>query len=111
LAPTAADPFTDGLGHKLGTVIGADVTGYATQDERIGQHIDHVDGLEFAVDADRQALMRELVEHVEHAILPPIVGTILDKVIGPDVIGTPGPETDAKPISQPETAPFGLFGR
>jgi hypothetical protein len=54
--------------------------------------------------------VRELVEYVEHAILPSIVGAILDKVIGPDVIGTLRPYPDTGPIGQPKTAPFGLFG-
>jgi hypothetical protein len=35
---------------------------------------------------DRQAFMGELVEHVEHPILASIVGAVLDKVVGPDMI-------------------------
>jgi hypothetical protein len=40
-----------------------------------------------ARNADRQDLVRELVEHVEHAILPLIVRAILDDVVGPHVAG------------------------
>ena len=56
----------------------------ATQDEEIGQHINHIDGLELTGCPDRQAFMGELVDHVEHAIFPSIVGAVLDKVVGPD---------------------------
>jgi hypothetical protein len=30
--------------------------------------------------------MAELVEHVEHPILASIVGAVLDKVVGPDMV-------------------------
>ena len=36
---------------------------------------------------DCQAFARELIDDVEHAVLPPVVGTILDEVVGPDMIG------------------------
>ena len=55
-------------------------------DEEVGQNVDHIDGLELAGETDRQAFMGELVEHVEHPILASIVGAVLDKVIGPDII-------------------------
>jgi hypothetical protein len=42
------------------------VTRDATQDEEVGQNVDHIDRLEVAGDTDRQAFMGELVEHVEH---------------------------------------------
>ena len=61
---------------------------HAAQDEEIGQHLDHIDGLKLAIDTDREALVRELVDDVEHAISPSITGAILDKVVGPDVIGS-----------------------
>lgn len=45
------------------------MAGYATQDEKVGQDVDHVDRLELAIDVDRQALMGELIDDVEHAVL------------------------------------------
>jgi len=36
--------------------------------------------------------MGELVEHVEHPILASIVGAVLDKVVGPDMIAVLGPQ-------------------
>src|SRR5450755_827100 len=47
------DPILHGLSHKLRAVVGTDVAWHATQDEEVGENIDDVDGLEFAIDADR----------------------------------------------------------
>src|SRR3984893_15464766 len=77
--------------------------------KRIGQNVDHVDRLELAGDTDRQAFMGELVEHVEHPISASIVGAVLDKVVGPDVIAVLRPQPDARSVGQPEPASFGLF--
>jgi len=99
------------LGHELRTVIGPDVAGHATKDEQVRQDVDHINRLEPAVDADRQALMGELVDHVEHAVFAAIMGAILDEVVGPDVIGMRGPQTDAGPIREPEAPAFRLFLR
>jgi hypothetical protein len=43
----------------------------------------------------------ELVEDVEHAVLPALMGTVLDEVVGPDVIAVLGPEPDAGAIGKP----------
>src|SRR5262245_25799388 len=75
------DPFLHRLGDELRSVVGADVSGNAPQDEQVGQNVDHIDRLELAGDTDRQAFMAELVEHVEHPVLATIVGAILDEVI------------------------------
>ncbi len=83
---------------------------HAAQDEQIGQDVDHVDRLELAIDADRQAFVRELVDHVEHAVFPAIMGAVLDEVVGPDVVGMLGPQADAGAVGQPQPAAFGLLG-
>ena len=44
---------------------------------------------------DRQALARELVDHIEHAELPPVTGAILDKIVGPDMVRVLRSQTDA----------------
>ena len=82
----------------------------AAQDEEIGQHVDDIDRLQLAGNPDRQAFAAELVDHVEHSIFPSIVGAVLDKVVGPDVIGVFGPQPDAGSVRQPQPAAFGLFG-
>jgi hypothetical protein len=48
--------------------------------------------------------MGELVEHVEHPILASIVGTVLDKVVGPDMIAVLRPQPNARSVGQPEPA-------
>jgi hypothetical protein len=58
----------------------------AAHDDKVGHKVDHIDRLEFASDADRQAFVGELVEHVEHPISASIVSTVLDEVVGPDVV-------------------------
>jgi hypothetical protein len=63
--------------------------------EQVGQDVDDVGGVELAIDADRQCLVRELVDHVEHAILPSIIGPVLHEVVGPDVVGPLGAQSDA----------------
>ena len=87
LGTDSFDPLLHRLGHELRTIIGADVTRDATQDEQVGQHVDHVDSLELAVDTDRQAFVGELVEDIEHAEPAAVMGAILDEVIGPHMIG------------------------
>ena len=109
LCADRCDPILHSLGHKLWPIVGADVARHATQDEEIGQHIDHIDGLELAGDLDRQAFVGKLVDHIEHAILASIVGAVLDEVVGPDVIAVLGTQPDAGSVRQPEPAALGLF--
>lgn len=83
---------------------------HAAQNEEIGQDVDDVGGVELAIDADRQRLMRELVDHVEHAILPSLMGSVLDEVVGPDMVGPLGAQPDARSVIEPKPASPGLFG-
>ena len=105
----SSDPFLHGLGDELRSVVGADVTGDATQDEEVGQNVDHIDRLELAADADRQAFMGELVEHVEHPIFASVMGAVLDEVVGPDMIALLWPQPNARSVGQPEPAALGLL--
>ena len=107
----SGDPFLDCLRHELRAIIGSDMARDAAQHEEIGQHVDHVDRLELAVDAYRQALVGELVDDVEHAVFAAVMGAILDEVIRPDVVGMLGPQTNAGAIRQPQTTAFGLLLR
>ena len=65
--------------------------------------------VELATNPDRQTFSGELVDDVEHAELPAIVGPTLDEVIGPDMIGMLGPKPDARSVIQPEPASLRLF--
>lgn len=83
---------------------------HATQDEQVREHVDDIDRPQLSVDADRQAFMRELVDDVEHAILSPVMGAVLDKVVGPDMVGPLGAKADAGSVREPEPTSFGLSG-
>jgi hypothetical protein len=85
------------------------VARHPAQDEQIGEQVDHVRGLELASDPDRQALVRELVDKVEHAVLASVVSAVQGEVVGPDVIGMLGPQPEAGAIRQPEPATLGLL--
>ena len=52
--------------------------------------------------------MGELVEHVEHPIPASIMGAVLDKVVGPDMIAVLWPQPNARSVRQPEPAALGL---
>ena len=109
LCPDPSDPVLDSFGHELRPVVGADMLGHSAQDEEIGQHIDHIDGFQFAIDTDRQTLARELVDNVEHAISPPVMRAIFEEIVRPDVIGPLWPQTDAGTVGEPQTPTLGLL--
>ena len=74
----------------------------AAQDEEVRQDVDDVRGFQSSVDPDRQALSGELVNDVQHAELPAVVGTILDEVVGPDMVGPLGSKPHTGAVIQPE---------
>jgi hypothetical protein len=53
--------------------------------------------------------MRELVEDIEHAILPSIMRTVLDEVVGPHVIAMLRSQANARAIRQPQATAFRLL--
>ena len=89
------DPVPNGLCDELRPVVRPNMAGHASQDEQVGQDVDHGGRIQLPVDPDRQALPGELVDHVEHTELPPVVRPALDEVVGPDVVRALGPKTDA----------------
>src|ERR1700730_632235 len=96
LSADGADPLLHGLGDELRTIVGTDMAGNTAQDEQIREHVDDVDRLEPARYPNGQALVGELVDDVEHAELAPIMGTLLDEIVGPDVIG------ELQPLASPD---------
>ena len=108
LGADSGDPSLDSLGDELRSVVGPDVTGNAAQDEQVGQNVDDIDCFELAGDTGRQAFVGKLVNDIEHPISASIVGAVLDKVVGLDVIAVLRPP-DARSVGQPEPASFGLF--
>jgi hypothetical protein len=52
----------------------------------------------------------KFVDNVEHAIFASIMGAVLDKVIGPDMVGVFGPKPNTGAVIEPQAALLGLFG-
>ncbi len=77
--------------------------------KRISKAVQDVVRPETARDHNRQASACKLIDDNEHAERPPILGAIVDKVIGPDVIGLVWAQAHTRSIVEPETAPFWLF--
>src|SRR5947199_3083779 len=86
------------------------MSGNAAQDEQVGECIDDVDRSEPARHPNSQALVGELVDDVEHAEPAIIMGSLLDKVIGPDMVAMLRSEPDARSVIQPEPSTLGLPG-
>ena len=84
-----------------GPFVGADELGNAAPDEQVRERVDDVARLQSARYPNGQALMGELVDDVEHAELPSIMGALLDEVVGPHVVAMLGSETDARSVIQP----------
>ncbi len=87
------------------------MTRHTAKAEQIREHVDHVERLQLASDPDGQALMRELLNDVEHPNPPSIIRAILDEVIGPDVVRVFRSQTDAGYIVEPQPSAFRMFGR
>ena len=76
----------------------------AAEDELVRQDVDDVGGVQLSVDPDRQAFAGELVDQIEHAVFPSVVGSVLDEVVGPDMVRMLRPQADARSVVQPEPA-------
>jgi hypothetical protein len=85
--------------------------GHAAQNKEVRQNIDHINCLELPLNPDGQALMSEFIDHVQHPILPPVMGAILDKVVAPDVVRPFCSQSDAGSVVEPEAALLRLLTR
>ena len=94
-ASNSSNPLLDSNGDELRAIIRADVLRNAPQNEQVRQDIDNIGRVQPAINPDRQAFSRKLVDDVQHPILPPLMRSILDKVIGPDMIWTFGAQPNA----------------
>ncbi len=103
------NPVLNGFGHELGAVVRPYVLGHAPQDEQVRPDIDHVDGLELAVNPDRQAFMGKLVDDVEDAKLLSLMGSVFDKIVGPNMVRVFCPKTDTGPVGEPKPASLWLL--
>jgi hypothetical protein len=85
------------------------VPGHAAQNKEVREYIDHIDRFQLSVHSDGQALMRELVDHVEHPVLPPVMGAILHEVVAPDVVRPLGSQPDARSVTNPKATSLRLL--
>ncbi len=104
-----SEPIAHDLSNKLGTVVGADVLWWAMTQEQLGEDIEHLLAVELTPDMNGETLPAVLVDHSQHAEGFPIMGPVLDEVIGPDVVLMDWPQPNAGPIVEPEPAPLGLL--
>jgi hypothetical protein len=54
--------------------------------------------------------MGELVDDVEQADFAPVMGALLEEVVGPDVVGALGPQPEKRSVTQPQASTLGLPG-
>ena len=69
--------------------------------EQARQGIHHIFMVEFAGDPTAQAFTRIFVDDVQNAVRYTVMGPVLHEVIGPDVVGSFRPETNAGAIHCP----------
>lgn len=111
LGANGGDPGSQRDGDELRPIVRPNIGWRPAQDHQIRQGLQHVGGVQPAFDPDRQGFAGELVDHAEHAKLPSIMGSILDEVIGPDVVRPLGAQAHAGAVIQPQPAAFWLFLR
>ena len=69
--------------------------------EQLTQLIKDVTRVEFALNTDRQAFPRELINDAKHTEDLSVMGTILNEVIGPNMPPARWPQANARSIAQP----------
>lgn len=65
----------------------------------------------FSFDKNGDALVRDLIDDIEHAKLPLLMGAIFDEVVRPDRVAPFCPKSDAGSVVAPYTAAFWLLLR
>ncbi len=104
-------PLSDGLGRELGPVVGTNVLRRPALDEEISEYGQDIIGSEAPLWQHGQALTSELVDDVQHPVLPPVVGDVLNEVVAPDVARPLRSQSDARSIVEPEPSPSRLLLR
>lgn len=109
LGADGRDPSLHCLGDEFWPIIRTNMAWHTAQDEKVGEDVDHVDGRQLTTDPDRQALVGEFVDDVEHPELPAVMRPVFDEIVGPDVVSVLWPQPDAGAILQPEASALGLL--
>ena len=88
-------PFPDRDGGELAAIVGADMIRWTVPGEQVSQTGQHIIVPQSSGNVDRQTFARELVDHRQHLDRTPIMGTVLNEVIGPDMVAPARPQADA----------------
>ncbi len=63
-------------------------------DKEVGENIDYVNGFQFPVNPDCEALPCELVDDVQNSVFSSVMRNVFDKVIRPDMVWILRSQTD-----------------
>ena len=80
------DPISYWFRYKLRTIVRSDVFWESPDDEKIGLCIDNILWVEFSIHPERQAFTRLFIQDVQCSECLAVIGSIMHKVIGPDMI-------------------------
>ena len=97
----ALEPLAQGGGDELGAIVGTDMLRRAMMHEQFAQRVEHITGVELALDADRQALPGELIDYAQHAEHLAVMGAILDEIVRPDMALGRRSKPHARTVIQP----------
>ena len=95
----AAKPRAQVLCNELWSIVRTDVFGWTVFGEEVGEAMQDIVGPQPALDHDSQGPARKLINHCEHAERPPVIRTVLDEVVRPDMVGVTRPQADARSIA------------
>ena len=104
----SAQPPPNQLCCELRPVVRTQMLGWTVASKEIGENLDNIMGSSPSSDLDRQALPRVLVEHGQQLQRSTVVGARAHEVVGPDMVLVSWPESDARTIIEPQSAPFRL---
>jgi hypothetical protein len=82
-----SDPLLDGLRGELRAIIGLNVPGTPHRTKRSESTSMTSTALSYLWMRMAKALMRELVDHVQHPVLSSVMGAILHEVGAPNIVG------------------------
>jgi hypothetical protein len=99
------------LGGEFRAVIRSDMLRWSMFHEEIREAMEHIIGVEPSLHEDGEVLPTEFVDDRQHLEGTAIMGAVLYKIIGPDVVAMGGPEPDARPVVEPEPPSLWLFLR
>ena len=86
LRADGCDPIPNRLCNKLGAIVGAYEGWRATQDEQVGQSVNHICRVQFALHLDRQTFSAVLINDVQRPENLAVICPAVNEVIRPDMV-------------------------